>query len=78
MNLTRALLHQQDRVLEDRTFSYKVNGFEYQIEQAMACLAAGKLCSHFLPHANSLAVIKVMDEARRQMGLQYSQALKAI
>jgi hypothetical protein len=43
----------------------------------MAVWRTVKLCSHFMPHADSLAVMQVMDEVRRG-GLQYSQQLEAI
>lgn len=55
---------------------HTVNGFEYQIEAAMACVAQGKLCSDLMPHRDSLAVMTVMDQVRQQIGLRYRDELE--
>ena len=46
-------------------------GFEYQIEEAMACIQAGKIESEIMPHAESLGNMRVMDEIRTQVGVKY-------
>ncbi|MFT6896471.1 MAG: putative dehydrogenase [Paraglaciecola sp.] len=61
--------NQQDEVIE---FTHRVNGFEYQIEEAMNMIDKKQSCSDFMPHADSLAVMQTMDEIRRQIGLQFS------
>ncbi len=47
------------------------NGFEYQILEVMRCLRAGKLESDVMPLDESLAIVKTMDVARAQWGLEY-------
>jgi predicted dehydrogenase len=77
-NGTKAILQQQDTIVEDLDFPHKINGFEYQIEESMRCLEAGKKFSSMMPHADSLKVMQVMDEIRQQIGLKYSEQLEAL
>jgi predicted dehydrogenase len=51
---------------------FRRNGFEYQIEEAMNCIRAGKRESQGMPLAATLANMRTMDEIRRQIGLRYS------
>lgn len=48
-----------------------VNGFEYQIREAMRCRALGLTESPLLPHSFSLMMAEIMDEIRRQVGVKY-------
>ena len=50
---------------------HRVNGYEGEIIEAMRCLDIGLLESPALPWAESLAVMKIMDEVRAQIGLIY-------
>jgi predicted dehydrogenase len=75
-NGNKAILKQDDKVLDTLEFEHRVNGFEYQIEESMACVKAGKLCSDMMPHADSLAVMQTMDEIRQQIGLKFSNELE--
>ena len=47
------------------------NGFEYQVLEVINCLRAGKLESDAMPLDESLSIIKTMDVARAQWGLEY-------
>lgn len=47
------------------------NGFEYQVLEVINCLRAGKLESDVMPLEESLSIIKTMDVARAQWGLEY-------
>lgn len=76
-NGKKAILQRNDDV-EELDFPHKVNGFEYQIEESMACIAAGQVCSQMMPHNDSLGVMKSMDQIRRQIGLQFSDESEAI
>ena len=49
----------------------KLNGFEYQIEAAAACIRDGRIESEVMPHADTVANAKVMDEIRSRIGLSY-------
>ena len=47
------------------------NGFEYEAIEVINCLRAGKLESDVMPLDESLSIIKTMDTARAQWGLEY-------
>jgi predicted dehydrogenase len=65
-------------LVETANFPHRVNGFEYQIEESMNCIGKGQLCSDLMPHADSLAVMGVMDEVRYQIGLKYSDEIEMV
>ena len=48
-----------------------VNGFEYEIREAMACVREGKLESSLMTAEQSIAVMRMMDEIRRQNGMRF-------
>lgn len=50
---------------------FRVNGFEYEIEEAMRCVRAGLTASPVLPPAESLAVVDLMDAMRERIGVRY-------
>jgi predicted dehydrogenase len=49
----------------------RINGFEGEIEEAMRCIRLGLIESPQMPHAETLAIVKWMDEFRRQLGIRY-------
>jgi predicted dehydrogenase len=50
---------------------FQVNGFEYEIAEAQRCVRAGLVESATMPHAETLATLRWMDEIRRQLGVRY-------
>ena len=50
---------------------FEINGFEYQIRETAACLLAKQTESSIMTHQNSLAIMKLMDEARAAWGLHF-------
>ncbi|HLL10633.1 MAG TPA: Gfo/Idh/MocA family oxidoreductase [Rubrivivax sp.] len=50
---------------------HAVNGFEYEIAEAQACIRAGLLESTGMTHADTLATTEWMDRIRGQVGLRY-------
>jgi predicted dehydrogenase len=50
---------------------FRINGFEYEIEEAMRCIRAGLIESPLLPTAESLAVVALMDAMRARIGVRY-------
>jgi predicted dehydrogenase len=50
---------------------FRVNGFEYEIEEAQRCIRAGLIESPRMMHADTLATLGWMDEIRRQVGVRY-------
>jgi predicted dehydrogenase len=47
------------------------HGFAHEIQEVAACLRAGRTESGLLPLDGTLAVMRVMDEIRRLLGVQY-------
>ena len=74
----QAQLWRDGKLLETVDFPHAVNGFEYQIEECMACIDEGKICSDVMSHKDSLAVMRVMDEVRNQIGLKYNDELESV
>lgn len=50
---------------------FEVNGFEYEIREAMDCVRAGRLQSERMSAGHSVDVMRIMDEVRRQNGLKF-------
>lgn len=59
-------IHGGDPLTVQAPFSH--NGFEYQIDAAMAAIRAGAIEEPRIPHAQTLAVMQQIDELRRQLG----------
>jgi predicted dehydrogenase len=51
---------------------HRINGYEYEIEEVHQCLAQGQGESERVPHTTSLRMMQLMDEIRRQVGVNYA------
>lgn len=68
-----------DNVLtETINIPHKVNGFEYQIDESIRCIERGQYSSALMTQQDSLANMQIMDEIRRQIGLQYSAEIEDV
>ena len=56
---------------ETKTFPYPGMGMQFEAQEVVDCLRAGKLESDLVPHAGTLAVMRTMDRIREQWGLRY-------
>ena len=50
---------------------HRRNGFEYQIDESNRCIREGRLESPHMPHADTLANMRLMDAMRERLGLRY-------
>lgn len=50
---------------------WRVNGFEGEIEEAMRCIAAGKIESDVMPHEETRQTLAWMDQIRQEVGVRY-------
>ena len=50
---------------------FQINGFEYEINEAMRCIQAGAIESPVMPHAETLATLRWMDRLRAAVGVRY-------
>ena len=48
-----------------------VTGYEYQVFECKRCIEQGLLESPMMPHAETLAIMKQMDELRKKWGVRY-------
>jgi predicted dehydrogenase len=55
----------------DYNFDFKGNGYNYEAEEAAKCLLAGKTQSDLMSWNDSLNLIKLLDEVRRQCNIFY-------
>jgi predicted dehydrogenase len=68
---TRARLHRPHRTAEVLERPFEINGFEYQLREAERCIRAGLAESPQMPLAESLALARWLDAARRDVGVRY-------
>lgn len=50
---------------------FEVNGYEYQIREAERCVREGRLQSDVMTGEQTVAVMRIMDEIRRQNGMRF-------
>lgn len=61
----------RDAQTSEFTLTLRGNGLAYQAEEVMRCLREGLVESPLIPHQASLAVMRVLDAARAQIGVTY-------
>jgi len=72
-------LHRPDRLLVHRGDDTEViaapavsgNGYVLQVQEVERCLDAGLTESEFIPLDDTIGILEVLDEARRQLGVRY-------
>lgn len=67
----RAELHRPDEAVQEIDAPWRINGFEGEIEEAQACIRAGRVESPRMSHAESLAILGWMDRIRGELGVRY-------
>ncbi len=68
---TEASLHRPGEAAVPVREDFRVNGFEYEIDEAQRCIRTGLVESPGMPLDDSLAALGWMDEIRRQVGVRY-------
>ncbi len=67
----RAELYRDVQRAATADMPFLANGYEYQALEVERLLREGALESPLLPHAESIALLELMDEIRRQINVQY-------
>lgn len=49
----------------------QLTGYEYEVMETVSCILDGKLECPSMPHQETIHMMEMMDEARRQMGIRY-------
>ena len=68
---TVATLDRPDEKPVRKEIPFKGNGYNYQAEEVMACMRAGKLESEIMPWSETIAIMETMDTIRAQWGVKY-------
>lgn len=73
-NSNYAILYDNnENIVEEYKDEFETNGYEYEIREVQDCLRAGKKESTVVPLADTLSIMKVMDEIRGQWNFKYKQ-----
>lgn len=70
-NATRVSLQRPDEPAQTKSFAHACNGYEYEAQEAHACLRAGQLESNTMPHRVTLEIMETLDAIRAKWGLRY-------
>lgn len=49
----------------------QISGYEYEVEASLNAIKAGKIETDFMPHYETLHVMKIMDNLRNEWGIKY-------
>ena len=60
-------------LIESAIIPEEINGYEYEVREVQRCLENGLKQSPLVPHSETLDVMRIMDECRRQWGMKYPQ-----
>jgi len=63
----------EGNLVEEISIPHAVNGYEYEAEEVNDCLREGHLESGTIPLADTINVMKIMDEIRKDWGVVYPQ-----
>jgi predicted dehydrogenase len=74
----RAFIYRDDQLIQNIDVPHPVNGFEYQIEESMRCIEQNMLCSELMSHDDSIKVMSVMDDIRKQIGVRFPSSVEAL
>ncbi len=62
---------ERNNLVKKEQYPFRINGYEYEIEETHRCIANGLYESPLHTHAHTEAVIKTLDKIRSQWGLVY-------
>lgn len=60
-----------DRLLKATAVPKQITGYEYEVREALECIAGGKTESFSMPFAETVKVMRIMDSLRRDWGVVY-------
>ncbi len=67
----RLVVHTADGDVEHLAPAIAGNGYRAELEEVARCLAAGELESPAVPLDDTIGILDVLDDARRQLGARY-------
>jgi len=66
-----ASLFRDNQVIETYTDDRKTDGYAFEAEEVSRCIQEGVTESPIMPLDESLGIMNIMDEIRKQWGLRY-------
>ena len=66
-----SVFDQQYQLIKREECPKQLTGYEYEVLETATCIMEGKIQCPSMPHQDIIDMMEVMDEARRQMGVQY-------
>ena len=73
-----AFVYRDNKLIQSIDIPHPVNGFEYQIEASMDCIEKNRQCSDLMSHRDSIGVLSVMDNIRKQIGVHFPDSVEAL
>jgi predicted dehydrogenase len=73
-----AAIYRDDKLIQSIDIPHPINGFEYQIEESMKCIEQNMQCSDVMSHRDSIGVLSVMDNIRKQIGVHFPGTIEAL
>lgn len=77
-NPSELVIQPRRGTLRTERFEVFGNGFSYELREVTRCLQAGLIESPYMTPEESVAMMELLDEARRQMGLRYPSDADAV
>ena len=68
-----SLFNNEHKEIEKFVCEPEINGYEYEIREVHRCLRQGLRESPLVPHEETLRIMKVMDECRKQWGMKFPE-----
>ena len=68
-----AIYDDNDKLLSYQAVPTQINGYEYEFQEAAACIAAGETQAKSMTLDESIQMMEIMDSIRAQWGLVYPQ-----
>ena len=70
-----ALFTSDGREVEKFVREDDINGYEYEVDEVHRCLSEGLIESPLVPHSDTIAVMKLMDQCRQQWGMKFPEEI---
>lgn len=63
----------QGSLIKEINIPFEVNGFEYEIQEAVSCIQNKQIESSIMPHKETINILKQMDDIRKSWNFSYQQ-----
>lgn len=72
-------IYDKDRnLIREMKVPEQISGYEYEIEETIACIREGKTECPSMPHAETIKMMQVMDALRAEWGVHYPESIESL